>query len=143
MKCKNFKTFAIIGISLIAIMFCGCKSELISLADQGLVSIEAQGTEKVEFISTNVYQQDGQTWASGVLRQRTGNPSVIKTQVDIQVLSKNGSVQHETSSGELYIPRNIAGKGPRIKKMRVQIPNDLSENSRIKMTLRSNSNKSE
>ena len=81
----------------------------------------------------------GQTWAYGILKQYGIGTSSIKTHVDIQVFNPDGSIQYETITDELFVPRNRVGKGPDWKRFRVQIPNKLPKDSQINMTVHSGS----
>ena len=96
MKCKKLAIVAMLGILLAVITFSGCSSNSVSLADQGLVSVEKQDSRKVKILWTDIYQKGGQTWAYGVLTQRASSHSVIRTHVDIKVLNPDGSLQYET-----------------------------------------------
>ena len=111
----------------------GCAANQVSLVDEGLVSVEKQNSEKVKIIGTDVYQKDGQTWAYGFLKQQGYHPSSVKTHVDIQILSKDGSVQYETVSEDVYVPRNRTGKGPNWKRFNVKLAWEISEGVKIKM----------
>ena len=141
MKCKSLKTLKITGILLIALVISGCSANYVSLAEQGLVSVEKHDSEKVEILWTDVYQQDGQIWAYGVLKQLTSNSSTIKVHVDIQVLNSDGSIQYETITDDLFVPRNRVGRGPDWKRFRAQLPDELPRDSQISMTVDSGSHK--
>ena len=53
--------------------------------------------------------------------------------------STDGSIEYETVSRDLYVPRNRVGKGLEWKRFKVQLPNELSKDSRICMTVHSGS----
>ncbi|MBM4103136.1 MAG: hypothetical protein FJ263_03675 [Planctomycetes bacterium] len=131
------KILGLIAFSVMATIISGCATNQISLADKGLVSVKKHDGEKVKILWTDVYQQAGQTWAYGVLKQRGINPASIKTHVDIQVLNPDGSIRYETITDNLFVPRKCAGKGPDWKGFRVQLPNDLPKDSQISMTVHS------
>lgn len=139
MNYRNLETMKIVGILLVSLALCGCSASRVSLADQDLVSVEKQDSEKVEILWTDVYQQDGQTWIYGVLKQNGISTSSLETHVDIQVLNPAGSIQNETTTDDLFVPRNRIGKGPDWKKFRVQLPDALSKESLIKITVHSGS----
>ena len=141
MKCKKLAILMMAGISLVTLVLSGCSSNRISLADQGLVSVEKHGSEKVKILWTDVYQQDGQTWLYGVLKQRFPSPSAIRTHVDIQVLNSDGAIQYETATEDVLVPRNRIGKGLDWKRFRVRLPEKLLEGSQISMTVHSSSHK--
>ena len=141
MKCKKLTTLMVAGILLVALVIFGCSANRISLADQGCVSVKNQGSERIKILWTDVYQQDGQIWAYGVLKQSASNSSAIKTHVDVCVLAPDGSAQYETTSKELYVPRNRVGKGPDWKRFRVQLPIEISVGTRISMAVHSSAHK--
>ncbi|MBL7214301.1 MAG: hypothetical protein ISS71_01345 [Phycisphaerae bacterium] len=141
MNYRNLEIMKIVGVLLVSIALCGCSANRVSLTDQGLVSVEKQDSEKVKILWTDVYEQDGQKWIYGVLKQHGISTSSIKTHVDIQVLNPDGSIQNETITDDLFVPRNRIGKGPDWKKFRVQLPEELPEDSQIKMTVHSGSHK--
>ena len=79
MRFHKSAILAIVGSLLATITLSGCSSNRVSLADQRIVSVEKQGSEKVKILWADLYQQDGQTWAYGVLKQRwLGNSSIKK-----------------------------------------------------------------
>lgn len=133
MRCRKSAILILVGILFSALTLSGCSANRVSLADQGLVSVEQQDSEKVKILWTDVYQQDGQTWVYGVLKQRRSGTSSIKTHVDIKVSTKDGSVYYETISEDIYVPRNRVGKGVDWMRFRVHLPEELPEGSQIKM----------
>ncbi len=141
MRYRKLEILTIVGIIMVVLMIPGCSANRVSLVDQGYVSVEKQDSERIKLLWTDIYQQDGQTWAYGVLKQRTSSPSFIKTHVDIQVLNPDGSIQYETITDDLFVPRNRVGKGPDWKKFRVQLPDGLPEDFQIIMTVHSGSHK--
>ncbi|MBM3435750.1 MAG: hypothetical protein FJY07_05980 [Bacteroidetes bacterium] len=135
------KILGLITLSVVAAIISGCATNQTSLADKGLVSVKKHDNEKVRILCTDIYQQDGQTWAYGVLKQRGISSSAIKTHVDIQVLNSGGSIQYETITDDLFVPRNRVGRGTDWKRFRVQLPDELPKDSQIKMTVHSGRHK--
>ena len=109
----------------------GCSTSRISLSDQDYVSVEEQSSEKIKILWTDVYQEEGQTWMYGVLKQPSMTGGTIKTHVDIQILASDGAVHYETTSKELYVPRNRVGKGPDWKRFRVKLVDDIPEGAKV------------
>lgn len=93
MKCRKMTMF---GILIATLILAGCSANRVSLADHSLVSFEKQDSNKIKILWTDVYEQDGQVWAYGVLKQHGIGTSSIKTHVDIQVFNPDGSIQYET-----------------------------------------------
>ncbi|MHB9068734.1 MAG: hypothetical protein ACYC54_00030 [Sedimentisphaerales bacterium] len=132
---KTFLRFLAVGV--LASIISGCAANQVSLVDKNLVSVEKQDSEKIKILWTDVYQKDGQTWAYGALKQRGYYPSTIKTHMDIEVLSKDGSVQYETFSKDVYVPRIRAGKGPNWTRFRVQLAGNVPPGSKVTMKVHS------
>lgn len=141
MKFVKLEMLTLVGIFLFILVVSGCSSNVISLSEKGLVSVEKQDSEQVKILWTDVYQRDGQTWAYGVLEQRSSGPGSIKTHVDIQVLDLDSSVRYETISEDVCVPRNSAGRGIDWRRFKVRLPEILPENSQIRMTVHSGSHK--
>lgn len=139
MKCRKTTMLTMIGILTATLTLAGCSSNRVSLAEQGLVSVEKQNSEKVKILWTDVYRQDGQTWVCGVLKQQSSKPSAIKTHVDILISAPDGSKYYEVISEDVYVPRNRVGKGLNWKKFREKLPLELPKDSRISMTVHSGS----
>ena len=108
----------------------GCSTSRVSLSGRSIVSVEKQDSEKIKILWTDLYQEEGQTWVYGVLRQHSTTGGTIKTHLDIQILDPDGDVQYETTSKELYVPRNRIGKGPDWKRFRVKLGVDIQEGSK-------------
>ncbi|MEN6309685.1 MAG: hypothetical protein ABFD91_18210, partial [Anaerohalosphaeraceae bacterium] len=85
----------------------------------------------------DVYAQDGQAWAYGALKQQAFHSNPIKTHVDIQILSEDGSVQYETISEDTYVPRSRVGKGADWKRFRVKLAGDITPGSKVIMKVHS------
>jgi hypothetical protein len=136
MKKKFLLTVVVTQLGMLVFNISGCATNRISLVDTNQVSVVRHDSEKIEILWTDVYQKDGQVWAYGVLKQRGYRLSMpIKTHVDVQVLSEDGSVHYETISDDIYVPRNRVGKGPDWKRFRVQLPTEILGGSRISMTV--------
>ncbi|MHC4122850.1 MAG: hypothetical protein ACYSSI_04690 [Planctomycetota bacterium] len=133
------KIYMILSLSTVILTFLGCNTNRVSLVKQGQVLVAKQPSEKIDILWTDVYQQNGQTWVYGVLKQRALNSSAIKTHVDIQVLNPDGSIQYETVTEDLFVPCHRVGKSPNWKKFRVQLPDELLKDSQISMMVHSNS----
>ena len=133
------KLLGLIALGVMAAIISGCATRRHCLADNGLVSVRTQDGEKVRILWTDVYQQDGRTWAYGVLKRRAISSSAIRTHIDIQVLDPDGSVYYEIFSRDVYVPRNRVGKGPDWKEFRARLPDELSKDSKIDMTVHSGS----
>jgi hypothetical protein len=132
-------TLLILGVLLISIP--GCATNRVSLVDTNQVTVANQGSEKIRILWTDIYQKDGQTWAYGVLKQRGYYASApIKTHIDVQVLSEDGSVRYETFSEDIYVPRNRVGKGPDWKRFRVKLGENIQEGSNVLMKVHSGKN---
>jgi hypothetical protein len=124
-------------VGVLTMVIFGCVTNRVNLSDEGLVSVEKQDGEKIKILWTDIYQKDGQTWAYGVLEQRGYHPSAIKTHVDIQVLSKEGSVYYETFSEDVYVPPLRARKGPNWIRFRTPLAGKISEGVKISMAVHS------
>lgn len=59
--------------------------------------------------------------------------------MDIQALNPDGSIQYETITDDLFVPRNRVGKGPDWKRFRMRLPEKLLEGSQVRMTVHSGS----
>lgn len=131
------KVLSVIVINVLVAVISGCVANQYSLADKGLVSVEKKDSEKVEILWTDVYQKDGQTWAYGALKQRGYHTYAVQTHVDIQILSENGSVQYETFSDDIYVPRHRTGKGPDIARFKAKLNGDIPKGSKVTMKVHS------
>lgn len=137
MRLKTIITVTTAGMLAFVLAISGCSTNPRSMDDEDCISVGKQDSEKVEILWTDVYQEDGQTWAYGVLKQRSCHPSAIKTHVDIQVLSDDSSVHYETYSDDLYVPRNQRGKGPNWVRFKVQLVGGILTGSTVNMKVHS------
>jgi hypothetical protein len=129
----------LIASSVLAVIISGCAAKQVSLVEKSRLTVEKQGGEKVRILSTDVYQQNGQIWAYGILEQRGTGASAIKTHVDIRVLAPDGSVSYETASEDVYVPCKRIGKGVHWKRFKSQLPDKLLDGSQVTMTVHSGS----
>jgi hypothetical protein len=132
---KQVLSFMALGV--LSLVFYGCASKQVSLVEQNQITVAKQDSEKVKILWTDVYQQDGQTWAYGVLEHQGPTMTPVKTHVDIQVVAPDGSVSYETISQDIYLPGHRVGKGVHWKRFKTQLPDTLSAGSRITMTVHS------
>jgi len=139
MKLTNVTIGAVFFIALW--LFASCSANRHSLAGREWVSVQSQNTENVEILWTDVYQQAGRTWASGVLKQQGLNTATLKTHIDVQVLDMGGTVCYETQTGDLYVPRRHLGKGPDWTKFKVPLPSELPADARVSMAVHSGPHK--
>jgi len=137
---NNCLHIAVVGV-LISVVS-GCVVDRISLVDTNQVTVVKQESEKIKILWTDVYQKDGHTWVYGALKQKGYRPSMpIKTHVDVQVLSEDGSILYEAFSEDIYVPRNQVGKGPDWKRFRVKLSENLPADSRVNIQVHTGSHK--
>ena len=136
MREKTFTISSVLILSVLMVFVSGCAVNRVSLVDTHQVSVARQDSEKIKILWTDIYQKDGQTWAYGVLKQSSSVGGTIKAHVDIQILSPDGSLQYETVSKELYVPRKRIGRMD-WKRFRVQLPSELLIDSRVIMSVHS------
>lgn len=131
---KKYLHYAAVGVLVFIIS--GCSVNRVSLVDTNQVTVTRRDSEKIEILWTDVYQKDGCTWAYGILKQRGYHSSMpIKTHVDVQVLSEDGSVQYEAFSEDISVPRNRVGKGPDWKRFRVKLTENIPAGSQVNILL--------
>jgi hypothetical protein len=131
------QVFSLMAMGVLSLMISGCAAKQVSLVDGNQVRVEKQGSEKVEILWTDVYQQDGHTWAYGVLEQQGLGTGAVKAHVDIQVMASDGLVSYETVSEDIYLPGHRVGKGIPWKRFKSQLPEKLLEGSQVTMTVHS------
>ena len=68
MRFKTMTTVTMAGITACVLALAGCSVNPHSMTGDNRVSVEKQDSEKVKILWTDVYQEDGQTWAYGVLK---------------------------------------------------------------------------
>jgi hypothetical protein len=134
MREKTFTISSVLILSVLMVFVSGCAVNRVSLVDTHQVSVARQDSEKIKILWTDIYQKDGQTWAYGVLKQSSSVGGTLKAHVDVQVVSPDGSLQYETISKELYVPRKRIGRMD-WKRFRVQLPTEISEGSNISITV--------
>jgi hypothetical protein len=135
------QVFSFMVAGVLGFIFSGCAAKQVSLIEKNQVTVEKQGSEKVSILWTDVYQQDGQVWAYGVLEQQGMGTGAVKTHVDIRVVAPDGSVTYETTSEDIYVPCNRIGKGIHWKRFKSQLPEKLLDGSQITMTVHSGNHK--
>ncbi len=129
----------IVGLMVLLIVS-GCSSVCTSLSKQEPVSVEKRDSEKIEILWADVYRENGQTWGCATLQQKSTTSGTIKSHIDLQIVAPDGSVQYTAVSKELYIPPKRTGKLDS-KKVRVKLPNDIPEGSKIIMAIHSDKRK--
>lgn len=133
MNRTKLRALGIAGLLFTALVLSGCSGSRISLADKGLVSVEKQHSPAVRILWTDVYQQNGHIYVYGVLEQTGRGTASIRTHVDIQVLNPDGDSAYETITEDVLLPRIRAGKGPHWRRFIAQLPEKLSEGSKVLM----------
>jgi hypothetical protein len=123
------------ALGVLSMVFSGCAAKQVSLVQNNQITVAKRDDGKVKILWTDVYQQDGRTWAYGVLEQQGLTMTPVKTHVDIRVEAPDGSVTYETISDDVYIPGHRVGKGVHWKRFKTQLPNTLSAGSQITMTV--------
>jgi hypothetical protein len=131
---------SMIGCLLIGFI-CGCASNRVSLVDGNQIRVEKQGRDKVNILWTDVYRQDGQVWAYGVLEQQGFGTGAAKAHVDIQVMAPDGSLAYKAVSEDIDVPCKRIGKGIHWKRFKLPLPDQLLDGSQITMTVHSDGHK--
>ena len=122
--------FGVVCIGL-AVCLCGCAGSLVDLGETGHVTVQAVSGEKTKILWAKVYQHGDDTLIKAALRRRLPTAYPLKTHVDIVVIAPDGEKSLETRTENIYIPRNVPGKGPNVKFFRKVIPGTLPPNSTV------------
>ncbi len=120
----------------LAVCFCGCASSLVDLTKTGHIAVETVSGEKTKILWAKVYQDGDDTLIKVALRRRLPTAYPLKTHVDIVVIAPDGEKSLETRTENIYIPRNVPGKGPNVKFFRKYIPQTLPQNSTVRIEFR-------
>jgi hypothetical protein len=132
---RQVLSFMMMGI--LSLVFSGCAAKQVSLVQNNQITVAKQDDGKVKILWTDVYQQDGHTWAYGVLEHQGLAMTPVRIHVDIRIEAPDGSVSYETISQDVYVPGHRVGKGIHWKRFKTQLPDTLSAGSRITMTVHS------
>ncbi|MHC5082558.1 MAG: hypothetical protein ACYTET_01270 [Planctomycetota bacterium] len=138
MKTQKSTMLTIVAVLMAAILT-GCSSSQMSKLDEHEIVIEKQDSSNVKILWADVYQQDGQMYAAGILKQPATNTRTIKTHVDIQIVSADGSVQSEIISGDLIVPANSFSKGLSWKRFKVPLSGELPKGATVNIVVHSGS----
>ena len=136
MKTQKHLKLTVVAVLLGALLG-GCSSERLAIADDSGLTVENQNSAKVKILWTDIYQQDGEFFASGILKQSSLSTASIKTHVDVQIVGSDGTIQYETMTANLVVPPNTAGKGLSWKRFKVQLPGELPKDSKINVIVHS------
>ena len=120
----------------LAVCFCGCAGSLVDLTKTGQVTVETVSGEKTKILWAKVYQDGDDTLIKVALRRRLPTAYPLKTHVDIVVIGPDGEKFLETRTENIYVPRNVPGKGPNVKFFRKRIPQTLPQNSTVRIECR-------
>ena len=127
--------FGVVCIGL-AVCLCGCADSLVDLTKTGQVTVETVSGEKTKILWAGVYQDGDDTLIKVALRRRLPTAYPLKTHVDIVVIAPDGEKSLETRTENIYVPRNVPGKGPSVKFFRKVIPGTLPQNSTVTIECR-------
>jgi len=106
------------------------------LTRTGQVTVETVSGEKTKILWATVYQDRGDTLIKAALRRRLLTSYPLKTRVDIVVTTATGEKYLETPTEDIYIPRNVPGKGSGVRFFRKRIPGTLPQNSTVRIECR-------
>ena len=134
-KMNNRISFAVIVVALGGIvLLSGCATiSRVNLVKKGVVSVSAVPSEKVNILWPIVYQDDSGYLAYGAVQRRWQGGSLLRSHVDVSVVSPDGSVVYEGRTRDMYVPRRIPGKGINWLRFRLPLPVKVSDGYRVKM----------
>jgi hypothetical protein len=135
---KHLILMAMVAGSVMLSGIVGCRAPHKSLVDSGIVGLEKQGHGKIHVVWSDVYEDDDGLVVAGVIRRydRVGLP--IKTHVNVAILSPGGIILNEGQSRDMYVPRNITGKGQSPQRFAVHFAKTPPQGSLIRVTTAGN-----
>jgi len=119
------------------LVFSGCKSHRVSLAEKGSLSISNQACNHIKIMWADVYQCEGSVYISGALRRVGYSSFPIKTHVDVSIVSAKGKILHEIQGSDFYVPRRSPGKGINFQQFRISLPMVPPESSQVRVVCHS------
>jgi len=124
-----------IGMGILLVTISGCATNRVSLADEGLVSVETVPSKKVEILWTDVYEDGNDVVVYGAVQQHTYSGATINVHVDITVLSNDGVKLQERTTADISVPRRRHGKGVDWKRFELRFPGTFPEDATVKMVV--------
>jgi len=121
------------GVCLPALMTLvpGCESGRVSLARKGAVKLEPRTAGKVRVAWSDAYTDEKGFTVTGVVRREDTVGRPIKVNVQVTVLSPDGSTWGEALSDDLYVPRHAVSKVQGFERFRLHFPNIPPEGSSV------------
>ncbi|HHA18796.1 MAG TPA: hypothetical protein ENK70_03730 [Methylophaga sp.] len=121
-----------IGLGVLLVTISGCAANRVSLADEGIVSVETVPGKKVKILWTDVYEDDNDVVVYGVLRRIGYSSGSFSIHVDVTVFSPDEEVLYENRTSVIGVPRRVVGKGVDWKRFEVRFPGQIPEGSSIR-----------
>ena len=81
-----------------------------NLVKSGVVNIEKERTGKAYIAWSSAYEENGELVIIGSLRRSDRVGSSIKTHVDVEIVSANGTVQSKARSSAIAVSKRIKGR---------------------------------
>lgn len=129
----------VVTLSTAAMLATGCATNRIDLVDEGIVSVDTVPSKRVKVLWTDVYQDGEDFVVYGVVQRLSHTSYLIKTHVDITILSPDGTVLQEARTPDIYVPTRIPGKGINWERFQVRLPDIPPQGSKVGMVVHSGS----
>ena len=111
----------------------GCAINGTNISQNGTVTIERIDSETLFMPWADAYEEGNNLMIRGVIEQRYQSSNSLKAHVDVTIIDSNGQLLKETKTANVYVPRNLPGKGIKWVRFNLTVPMMVSKGTTIKL----------
>ena len=123
MKIHVMKISALVLTIMVMSALSGCATQRHSKANKAISAIEISSSKNIKILWADWYQINDKAVIHGSLKRKSHGAAPMKAHLGVQVLSEKGDILQTVHSKDIYVPRNLSGKGIKTKRFEIELKN--------------------
>lgn len=109
----------------------GCGCHRYGAAERDGLPVSVSSGDDIEILWADCHRVDSTLMIHGTMKRKLPGSTPLKAHIDVQLFSTEDKLLQETSTRDVYLPRNLPGKGMGFERFELELENVSAENMKI------------
>lgn len=109
----------------------GCGCNRYAAAERDGLPVSVSSGDDVEILWADSHRVDSTLMIHGTMKRKLPGSTPLKVHIDVQLFSTEDELLQEACTRDVYLPRNLPGKGMGFERFELELENISAENTKI------------
>jgi hypothetical protein len=109
----------------------GCGCNRYAVAERDGLPVSVSSGDDIEILWADSHRVDSTLMIHGTMKRKLPGSTPLKAHIDVQLFSMEDELLQEACTRDVYLPRNLPGKGMGFERFELEFENISAENTKI------------